>query len=110
MATITLNPHYLLIQKKGTAPYEDENGDYVPGTSAGWEKVCKCDIVPNGEAQTIQLEDGTQKEYAYVVYLPKECEDIELGTLVKFEAFGKQSKEHKVLGFHRYQLQCKLWV
>jgi len=30
MATITLNPHYLLIQKKGTAPYEDENGDYVP--------------------------------------------------------------------------------
>jgi len=38
MATITLNPHYLLIQKKGTAPYEDENGDYVPGTSAGGTK------------------------------------------------------------------------
>jgi hypothetical protein len=37
---------------------------------------------------------------------------FEFGDRIRIHFFGKDDdvREFKVLGFHRYQLQCKLWV
>lgn len=109
MATISLNPHSIQYQIGGEG-YEDEFGNYHDGNSE-WVTIENCDIVPNGEARTITITDGTQKEYSYTIYLPKDCRDFKLGEKVRLMFFGKMSeKEYSVLGFHRYQLQAKMWI
>lgn len=109
MATISLKPHAIQYQIGGDG-YEDEFGNYHDEKSE-WVTINDCDIVPNGEAKTIALQDGTQKEYSYTIYLPNNCREFELGEKVRLIIFGKQStKEFEVLGFHRYQLQSKMWV
>lgn len=109
MATISLKPHAIQYQC-GADGYEDEDGDYHESSSE-WVTINDCDIVPNGEARTIALQDGTQKEYSYTIYLPNNCKEFELGEKVRLIFFGNLSeKEYEVLGFHRYQLQSKMWI
>lgn len=112
MAVLSLKPHAIQFQN-GTEGYEDDNGDYHDGTSV-WVTIQDCDIVPNGEAYTITLADGTQKEYNYTIYLKNDCKGFELGEKVRLLFFGEGQKEgmkeYQVLGFHRYQLQSKMWI
>lgn len=109
MATLSLKPHAIQYQC-GADGYEDENGDWHDGLSR-WVTLNDCDIVPNGQANTITIEDGTQKEYSYTIYLRNDCKEFELGEKIKLVFFNKTvSKEYLVLGFHRYQLQAKIWI
>ena len=81
-----------------TDGYEDDNGDYVQGSEEWVENYCKCDIVPAGKANVITIPDGSAKNYSYTIYK------------IRVKLFGNEVKEFVVLGFHRYQLQCKIWV
>lgn len=94
-----------------TDGYEDDNGDYVEGSEEWVENYCKCDIVPAGKANVITIPDGSAKNYSYTIYnLPRACRDFEYGDKIRVKLFGNEVKEFVVLGFHRYQLQCKIWV
>lgn len=89
--------------------YEDDNGDYHPGEST-YEGCIPCDAVPAGKAETREFEDGKVKAYTYTVYLPHGCRTFTIGERVRITLLGGVQREFEVKGFHRYQLQCKLWV
>jgi hypothetical protein len=88
----------------------DAKGRPVPGKET-WSAEIPCDAVPAGKANERVFDDGVRRSYSHVVYLKKDCPDFVLGQTVKltYATTGKTTT-HKVLGFHRYQLQAKLWV
>lgn len=91
----------------------NEDGDLVDGSASEWKRLCKCDIVPGGKAATITLPDGTSSNYSYTISnLPKDCKEFNYGDNVRILFYGKEenARKFKVLGFHRYQHQCKIWV
>jgi hypothetical protein len=109
MAVLSRNPHSLqyLVSTPG---YEDENGDYHPGEEH-WEGNIPCDAVPStGKAVERVFEDGVLRSYSYTVYLPSDCRMFTVGDRVKISLLGGIEREFEVKGFHRYQLQCKIWV
>lgn len=95
-----------------TEGYENpENGDYIEGTSYWVNNAYKCDIVPAGKANTIAIPDGSIQTYSYTVYnLPQTCKEFKYGDKIRIHFFGQGYKEFTVKGFHRYQLQCKIWI
>lgn len=88
--------------------YEDENGDYHEGSSE-WRGYIPCNAVPAGKAAERTFEDGKVRAYAYTVNLETDI-DFRIGDRVKIEFHEGKVREFGVKGFHRYQLQCKLWV
>lgn len=89
--------------------YEDENGDYHKGEEL-WEGYIRCGTVPAGKSNEITFEDGTVKKYSYTVTLPADCRKFVRGDRVRIRLIGGDEREFSVLGFHRYQLQCKMWI
>ena len=109
MGVLDFSAHILESQSKKEGFY-DENGDWHDGKSE-WIDVCKCDAVPNGRASTITLPDGTASSYSYTISnLPRDCKEFAYGDTIRIRFYGTKPQQFKVLGFHRYQHQCKLWV
>lgn len=108
MAVIEFKPHLLsyLVVETG---YEDDNGDYHEG-STSWSDPIECHAVPAGAANEITFADGTTDHYSYVVgRLDADCREFKIGEDVKLIINGMERK-FQVKGFHRYQLQSKLWL
>ena len=81
--------------------HEDDNGDWVEGTTT-WEPI-PCNAVPNGKAEERVFDDGVARIYTYTVYL--DSGDFQLGDIVRL--FGK---EHEVKGFFKNQLISRIWL
>lgn len=107
MAVLVMKKHRLwyLVREEG---YEDENGDYHEGSSE-WRGYIPCNAVPAGKAAERTFEDGVVRAYSYTVNLEAGV-DFSIGDRVKIEMLNGEVREFGVKGFHRYQLQCKLWV
>lgn len=108
MPVIRLIPHRLsfLIIHQG---YEDENGDWHEGTEE-WSDPIDCHAVASGPADLIRYADGTTDRYSYTIgRLKPDCREFSIGEKVKLE-IGDWVREFQVKGFHRYQLQSKIWV
>lgn len=112
MPILKIKPHYLEVLSKAEE-YEDENGDFHKGHEE-WVDVCKCDVVPAGQANEITLPDGVVLQYSYTIYLPKKTREFHTGDKVRVSFFGNGTLQEKsefiVKGFHAYQHQCKMWV
>ncbi len=109
MAVLDLSPH-TLSYKEVSEGHNDQNGDWVAGDETWVDDYCKCDVVPAGKANVITIPDGAVQNYSYTIYnLPRTCREFKYGDTIKLSLFGDK-REFKVLGFHRYQLQCKIWV
>ena len=108
MPVIGLTPHtlsYLVI----TEGYEDDNGDWHEGGSE-WSEPIECHAVPAGRANEITFADGQTATYTYAVgRLSPDCREFKVGEQVRLDVCGIV-REFSVKGFHRYQLQSKLWV
>ncbi len=108
MSVINPIPHTLsyLVVSDG---YEDDNGDWHKGTS-GWSDPMECHAVPAGQANEITFADGTTGTYTYTVgRLDPDCREFQIGEKVRLNVCGIE-REFQVKGFHRYQLQSKIWV
>ena len=77
--------------------YEDYLGDYHPGTSFF-------------EANQMTFEDGKVYVYQYVVYLNQNCREFKIGDVIRLLNNGCVIAEKQVQGFHRGQLNAKLWL
>ena len=110
MTLVSFRPHCMHLIRKGEGSY-DENGDW--GESVEKVVACvPCRYEPNGAARTITLQDGNAYRYSYTVYL---CVNprlpIQYGDII--ELFSQDSKSigrYEVKGFHRGQLDMKVWV
>lgn len=109
MSVINLIPHTLryCIVIDG---YEDENGDWHEG-SEEWSEPIKCHAVhSSGAANAIAFPDGTTAIYSYMIErLKPNCREFEIGEKIKLNIFGTE-REYQVKGFHRGQIQSRLWV
>lgn len=112
MPILKLMPHVLEVFTV-TGEYEDANGDFHEGTGE-WVALCKCDVVPAGQANEITTPDGNAIKYSYIIYLPKKTREFVTGEKVRVSFFKlgtlQEKKEFSVKGFHAYQHQCKMWV
>ena len=110
MPVLDMHPHWLLTLVEGEG-YDDEKGRYHEGSSE-WKRYVKCDVVPAGKAAELPLPDGSTKPYSYTIHVyDRKCRDFRLGEIVRISLFGKDDDtEYEVVGFHRYQHQCKIWV
>lgn len=110
MAVLNFAAH-VLDYKEETQGYEDENGDWHQGKEEWVVNYCMCDIVPAGKANVITIPDGTTQNYSHTIYnLPRTCREFKYGDTIRIKFYGKEERVFKVLGFHRYQLQSKIWV
>lgn len=108
MSIIDLIPHKLSYLKVSDS-YKDENGDWHEGTKE-WSEPIKCHAVPSGAANEIAFPDGTVSTYSYTVgRLDPDCREFSIGEKVRLSVCGVE-REFQVKGFHRYQLQSKLWL
>lgn len=108
MSVIDLIPHTLSYCTVSNG-YEDENGDWHEGTEK-WSEPISCHAVPAGKANEITFPDGTTHTYSYTVgRLDPDCREYKIGERVRLSVFGIE-REFQVKGFHRYQLQSKIWV
>lgn len=108
MSVIELKPNTLsyLITTNG---YRDDNGDWHEGISK-WSDPIECHAVPVGRANEITFADGTTTTCTYTVgRLNPDCREFQTGERVRLDVNGV-IREFQVKGFHRYQLQSKIWV
>ena len=108
---VQFRPHKLRIVKNGEGSY-DKNRNWTEGTKS-YSDYIPCRYEPNGAAQTITLPDGTAYRYSYIIYLSvnptlsiKYGDNIEL-TSQDGIVIGD---DFEVKGFHRGQLDMKVWV
>lgn len=109
MPVLNMQPSFLwTYDEEG---YEDERGNYHK-TGSDWKKYVKCDVVPAGQSNEIVLPDGSTRTYSYTIYVyDRKCRDFALGELIRLSILGKEDDtEYEVVGFHRYQHQCKIFV
>ena len=107
---VSFRPHTLRIITRGKGTYL-ANGDWSEGATT-YSSPIPCRYEPNGQARTIVLSDGKAYVYSYMVYL---CVDpslnIQYGDIIELTSQdGKIIGEYEVKGFHRGQLDMKIWV
>lgn len=108
---VQFRPHKLRIVTKGEGHY-NERKDWVSGETT-YSDYILCRYEPNGSAQTITLPDGTAYRYSYTVYLSVNPNlSIKYGDLIELTSQDGIviAEAAEVRGFHRGQLDMKVWV
>lgn len=106
---VDFRPHTLTLIVASPG-YKDELGKFISGGEKLIEGI-PCRYEPNGRANTIALDDGTVYMYSYMVYLDVDCPEISYGDEVElFDQVGVSKGRFTSHGFHRGQLNSKLWL
>ena len=110
MFPVSFRPHTLKVVKRGSGSY-DKNRNWVEGSETISGPI-PCRYEPNGKANTITLLDGSVYRYSYTVYLSVNPSlDIKFGDFVELTSQdGVFIGRYEVKGFHRGQLDMKVWV
>lgn len=108
MALVNTRPHRLSFLR--TSPgFEDDNGDWHIGIDQ-WSAPVNCMATPAGAANRMTFADGMTTYYSYEIsLLPRDIDFIKVGDKVKLTTPDGEIV-YEVKGFHRFQLQCKIWV
>ena len=110
MPRVSFRPHTLSLLSVGEGHYDDATGDFVPA-SEEWSDKVPCRFEPNGKARTVPVGEDKDYVYDYTVYLNVDCPEIGHGQMVRlFNAQDECIGEFRARGFHRCQLDSKLWV
>lgn len=106
---VDFRPHTLSVLR--TSGGYDSEGDFVPDEESVILTV-PCRYEPNGSARSIILQDGTAFVYSYTVYLDVDfTHDIHFGDIIELQdQNGTSIGRFQVKGFHRGQLNEKIWV
>lgn len=107
---VSFRPHKLRIVTKGEGSY-NSNGDWVESEKS-YSDYIPCRYEPNGAAQTITLPDGTAYRYSFTVYLNVNPNQLfRYGDVIELTSQdGIVRGEFSIKGFHRGQLDMKIWV
>lgn len=107
---VSFRPHTLRIVTRGEGGY-GPNGDWIESVEAVSRPVI-CRYEPNGRANTVTLPDGSAYRYSYTVYLNVDpAFRIKYGDIIELTSQdGIMIGRFEVKGFHRGQLDMKIWV
>ena len=108
---VSFRPHKMRIITKGEG-YYDSNGDWKEAEES-YSDYIACRYEPNGSANTITLPDGKEYRYSYTIYLNvNPALVIRYGDILELTSQDGVviGSEFEVKGFHRGQLDMKVWV
>lgn len=100
-------PH-ILTATITTDAYQDENGNWVPGSTSTRNEICRAE--PNSTGRFIIAADGEQIYYSWMVYLPQGVGFIQTGTDITIAWNGDQIVSGKVQRFSNGQLNTRIWL
>lgn len=109
---VSFRPHTIRYSNT-TQGYFDNDGVWInPTASELSDEIIPCRAEPNGRATTIALPDGRMYTYAYVVYLDRNVRAFTFGENIQIANSDGTIlvKGKEVQGFHRGQLNSKLWL
>lgn len=110
MPILNFNAYFLEYLKEGKGEY-DENGDYHLGKDE-WIPVSRCNAVPAGRNNIINLPDGQKETFSFTIILhnPMSREFIYGERLRLTTVNGCGQINLVVKGFARYQHQVKIFA
>jgi len=91
-----------------TESHQDNNGNWVPGGSTN--RVITGRAEPNGSGRMVQLADGSQIVYNWVIYMPKGTTPLPDGAEIVVTWNTQAVGRGKVLRFSQGQLNSRLWL
>lgn len=107
---VDFRPHTIDLVVTDVGRY-DSTGKYLGEGAVKTFLGIRCRYEPNGRAKSIALEDGSLYTYSYMVYLDVDCPEISFGDEVElFDQSGVSRGKFTSHGFHRGQLNAKLWL
>ena len=110
MFEVKFRPHTISLLDVVDGSYCDETGDYIQGREV-WSDGIPCRYEPNGRARTVPVGMDKDYVYEYTVFLNADCPDIRYGQKCKlYDQNGDCMGEYTAHGFHRGQLDAKLWI
>lgn len=87
---------------------EDNNEDHVKDS---WSDYIPCRYETNTKALAITLDTGDAYIYNYIIYLDYSGVEFKCGDNIKlFDQDDNPRGEFIIKGYHRGQLNCKIWV
>lgn len=110
MSILDFEAYGLEYLKRGEG-YYDNNGDYHIGNDE-WISVGRCDAVPAGSRNIVNLPDGQMETFSFVIHIhnPKSRE-FKYGESIRLTTpFGCEQHTLTVKHFARYQHQCKIYA
>ena len=109
MAILGFKEYRLEYLQEGVGHY-DENGIYHLGQDI-WVSVGRCDAVPAGRNNIIQLPDGSTESFSFTIgNLNPRGREFKYGERIRLTVLGQEHINLTVKGFARYQHQCKIWA
>lgn len=100
-----------LYRKVADEATRDSNGDFIPGSVAGWTLVADCREEPSSAGQKISGVDGEDRKVSSIIQLPEDCPTINPGERIQVkDQDGNVRIEAEALRFVRYRKSCRLWV
>ena len=107
---VSFRPHTMRIVRKDDG-HKAANGDWIEGVESYSDPI-PCRYEPNGRANTIALPDGNAYRYSFTVYLNVDpALVVPYGSLIELTSQdGRVIGTYEVKGFHRGQLDMKIWV
>lgn len=87
----------------------DDNGNYI-AVKPIFSYLCNCRAENNSGGEKISGEDGTHLNYSFVIYLEKDCENIDTGTLIEVKNGDTVIYSGQAVYFARNRKNCVLWV
>lgn len=100
---------YKLYKFTTTGATQDENGDWIEGSSE-WVLVGKCRDEQNNNGSKVSLSDQEAYLFDSVIFMPKSVESVEVGTKIKVVNGDTVRFESICKRFQKDQMHARLWV
>jgi hypothetical protein len=101
-------PHILTAAIVNINAERDELGNWLPSGNTT-ELMIPCRAEPNGNS-VVTLPDGTQYNFAYMVYLPQGTQTLPTGIKVRITDGEQLDFRSTAKLFFSGQLNCRLWL
>ncbi|QNS40190.1 hypothetical protein H0S70_07190 [Chryseobacterium manosquense] len=102
-------PYRLKICKETEAVFDQNTGDWIPGT-AEWVDIGQCRDEINGSGARVTTQDGENYVYSAVIYAPLSTPFIGNGSKVEVWDGDFKRMSGNVVRFGRGQLNVRIWV
>lgn len=102
-------PYILKIFQETESVFDQNTGDWIPGT-AEWVELGNCRDEINGSGARVTTPDGENYVYSAVIYTPLSTPSIGNGAKVEVWDGDEKRMSGNVVRFGKGQLNSRIWV
>lgn len=102
-------PYTLKVFQETESVFDQNTGDYVPGT-AEWVEWGKCRDEINGSGARVTTQDGENYVFSAVIYAPLGTPKINAGAQIEVWDGEEKRMSGNAVRFGKGQLNVRIWV